>query len=78
VAGIRFPVLLVAGERDTLVPVAAARAAAALYPDARLRVIDGAGHAPFIARPRVTAAVVHDFLDPQRSRQTAEWHGRGR
>ena len=75
VAGIGCPVLLVAGERDTLVPVAAARAAVALYPDARLQVIDGAGHAPFIARPRVTATVVHDFLDPRRARQTGQWHG---
>ncbi len=38
------PVLIVAGSRDTGVPVARARAAAQLIPDARLEVLNGAGH----------------------------------
>jgi pimeloyl-[acyl-carrier protein] methyl ester esterase len=75
VPGIRCPVQLLAGERDTLVPLAAARAATELYPDAGLRVIEGAGHAPFIARPRQLAGLVQDFLDPARARQTGARHG---
>ncbi|MGD8312729.1 MAG: pimeloyl-ACP methyl ester esterase BioH, partial [Gammaproteobacteria bacterium] len=75
VAAIRCPVLLLAGERDTLVPVAAARAAAALYPAARLRVIEGAGHAPFIARPRQVAAIVQEFRVPAGSGQPGGHHG---
>jgi pimeloyl-[acyl-carrier protein] methyl ester esterase len=52
----------VAGERDTLVPAAAATAAADLMPDAGVAVVAGAGHAPFIARPEIVAGLVHTFL----------------
>ena len=45
------PVLLVAGERDTLVPLAAIQATQAALPDARLATIAGAGHAPFVTEP---------------------------
>ena len=56
------PVLLIMGERDTLVPVNAGHAAAALLTDAQLEVIEGAGHAPFIAQPEVVASLVHEFV----------------
>ena len=56
------PVLLLMGERDTLVPPGAGRAAAALLPDARLAVIGAAGHAPFIAAPDEVARVLTNFL----------------
>ena len=56
------PALLLMGERDTLVPVTAGRAASELLPDARLEVIVGAGHAPFIAQPEMVAARVRRFL----------------
>jgi len=58
------PALVMAGERDTLVPGAAARATAALMPDAGVEIVAGAGHAPFIARPEVVAGLVHAFLRP--------------
>jgi len=48
---IRCPVHLVFGERDRLVPPAAAGAMRALMPQATVSIIKGAGHAPFISHP---------------------------
>lgn len=59
---LRCPYLLVTGERDTLVPPAAARATADLLPDARLVTVAAAGHAPFIAAPVTVADHLRDFL----------------
>jgi len=61
-ARIECPVLLLMGERDTLVPVTAGHEAARLFPAAQLEVIGGAGHAPFIAQPDSVAGLVRDFL----------------
>lgn len=65
VGALACPALLVAGERDTLVPAAAAGAAVGLMPDAAVEFVTGAGHAPFIARPAAVAALVRDFLQRQ-------------
>ena len=62
VPGLASPVLLLMGERDTLVPVNAGHEFAKMFPDARLEVIGGAGHAPFITQPDVVANHVKDFL----------------
>lgn len=62
VGAVGCPVLLVMGERDTLVPVAAGAAAARLFPDARVAVIAGAGHAPFIQQPQRVAGHLQAFL----------------
>ena len=62
VAAIACPTLIVMGERDTLVPVNAGQATCKLLPGAQLQVIEGAGHAPFIARPEVVAEHVRSFL----------------
>jgi len=56
------PTLLLMGERDTLVPVNAGRAASELFRNARLEVIEGAGHAPFISQPEVVAGWINSFL----------------
>ena len=74
-AEIACPVLLLMGERDTLVPLAAGRQAAQLLADAQVRVIAGSGHAPFIAQPRQVAAVLEEFLQPVRTRPAGEVHG---
>jgi pimeloyl-[acyl-carrier protein] methyl ester esterase len=71
---IACPVLLLMGARDTLVPAAAARPAAGLLPDARVELIDGAGHAPFLARPAAVAGLVRDFLQPLRTAPAGERH----
>jgi pimeloyl-[acyl-carrier protein] methyl ester esterase len=65
VGALACPVLLVTGERDTLVPGAAAGAAAELMPNAAVELIAGAGHAPFIAMPQAVAGLVYSFLQPR-------------
>jgi pimeloyl-[acyl-carrier protein] methyl ester esterase len=56
------PALLLMGERDTLVPAGAGHASVRLLPGARLEVVEGTGHAPFISAPRPVADIMHDFL----------------
>jgi pimeloyl-ACP methyl ester carboxylesterase len=53
--GIRVPVLLLHGDRDRLVPIGAARAAAAANPSWRLEVAHGVGHVPQLEVPEWTA-----------------------
>ena len=60
-AAVDLPVLLVHGERDPICPPAASRAMAAAIPAARLAVLPGAGHAPFLARPGALADAVLSF-----------------
>ncbi|BBZ23636.1 alpha/beta fold hydrolase [Mycolicibacter hiberniae] len=61
-ADIARPVLIVHGDRDVGVPVARARAAAALIPHAELKVIAGAGHWVQRDQPEAVVAVMTDFL----------------
>jgi len=56
------PVLYLMGARDTLVPAAAGAAAARLVTAGHCRVVAGAGHAPFIARPGEVAGMIREFL----------------
>lgn len=49
--GLSVPVLIVHGEQDRVVRLKAARQLEKLIPGARLEVIQGAGHAPFIDTP---------------------------
>jgi pimeloyl-[acyl-carrier protein] methyl ester esterase len=60
---IRPPALWVFGERDTLVPAAASERVALLMPEARVRVIPGAGHAPWLSHGDATTAAIDEFLD---------------
>jgi pimeloyl-[acyl-carrier protein] methyl ester esterase len=57
------PVLLLHGDRDKLAPVAAAHWMAGAIPDARLRVITGATHAPFLSHPAAFLREMADFLE---------------
>jgi pimeloyl-[acyl-carrier protein] methyl ester esterase len=59
------PVLVLAGERDALIPVQAAQYMAGRIPNGRLAVIDGAGHAPFLSHPGEFARHVIDFLNEE-------------
>lgn len=61
-AHIAQPVLIVQGTRDKLTLPAAAEFLAAELPNARLRLIDGAGHAPFLSHPTLFADIVNEFL----------------
>ena len=59
------PALIIHGDRDAGVPLARARAAAALIPHAELKVIAGAGHWVQRDQPDVVIAAMLDFLRRQ-------------
>jgi proline iminopeptidase len=59
---IHFPVLVVAGEKD-VDPVEAYQEWLFAFPDARLTVLEGAGHFPYLERPEEFFKVVIGFLD---------------
>jgi pimeloyl-ACP methyl ester carboxylesterase len=54
------PTLMIWGDRDPVVPLVQARAAAAEIPDARLAVLP-AGHAPQLGHPDRVAALLEEF-----------------
>ena len=57
----RLPTLLIHGERDPLMPLAAAQWLAAQIPDVRLDVFEGCAHAPFLSQPDRFAQRVREF-----------------
>lgn len=57
------PALIVHGDKDTSVPVAAAEAAAELIPDARLEVVAGAAHWVQREAPEIVVRAMLEFLD---------------
>jgi pimeloyl-[acyl-carrier protein] methyl ester esterase len=57
------PTLLIHGEHDPLMPLAAAQWLAETMPHARLEVLSNAAHAPFISDPARCAALISEFLD---------------
>ena len=59
---IKAPVLAIHGERDRLVPVAYARAAADAHPHWELRVLPGVGHVPQMEASERWLALVRDWL----------------
>ena len=61
-AAVKTPTLLLHGERDMLTPVGAARWLAELMPDARLDVLPGVAHAPFLSHPGRFTEIVTGFL----------------
>jgi 2-succinyl-6-hydroxy-2,4-cyclohexadiene-1-carboxylate synthase len=58
---LRCPVLLIAGERDEPY-VAAANRMAGLIPNARVRIVPGAGHAPQLEQPLLVAELLDEYL----------------
>jgi pimeloyl-[acyl-carrier protein] methyl ester esterase len=56
------PVLLVHGSDDTICPSMASRDMAGRLPCARLEIIKGAGHAPFISRPTEFTNILDNFI----------------
>lgn len=59
---ITVPTLLIHGAKDSLVPLAAARAAAQRLPHARLEVIPNCGHWPQREAPEAFNRVILDYL----------------
>jgi len=62
-SGISQTTLVLAGERDTLTPNAASEAMAQTLPNARLQVIQGAAHAPFLSHPTIFMQHLMSFLN---------------
>jgi pimeloyl-[acyl-carrier protein] methyl ester esterase len=61
ISGILQPALVIAGDRDMLTPVAAARYLASALPHASLVVIPGAAHTPFLSHPQAVTAALDVF-----------------
>jgi len=60
---INAPVIVIHGERDVLVPIAAVEHLVAELPDARLMSTEGAGHAPFLSHPDVFYSALRGALN---------------
>lgn len=59
---IQQPTLVLHGQRDTLAPLAAAEYSVSQLPHGELRVVKGAGHAPFISHPEEFVTAIKEFL----------------
>lgn len=62
-AGITAPVLLIAGERDTIWPPAALAGLLPHFADGRMVVLPDAGHSPYFEEPATFNALIAEFLD---------------
>ena len=62
---IRVPTLVIAGHDDFLFPPESQAVLAAGIPNARLRIIERAGHSPHGERQAETLAAIADFLDTE-------------
>ena len=60
---LKIPVQLIWGANDPLFPIAHASRAQSLIKEARLAIIDGAGHTPQAEKPEEFNRVLHQFLD---------------
>lgn len=62
-ARIPEPTLLIAADRDDITPLAAQRRLQALFPDARLHVVEGVGHLVHYEAPDEAADLIRAFVD---------------
>jgi pimeloyl-ACP methyl ester carboxylesterase len=80
VPSVRSPVLLLADPQDTMVPFGTARLLARELPDARLQLVEGAGHHLPRRAPDAVAGAIAQFLaavDDPAARQAGGSVGRG-
>jgi pimeloyl-ACP methyl ester carboxylesterase len=61
--------LMIWGEKDVIIPPAAAKPLREAFPEAGFTVISGAGHLPHQERPAETAAAILRFLDCRHGRR---------
>jgi pimeloyl-[acyl-carrier protein] methyl ester esterase len=59
---IDLPVQLIHGSHDSICPLAGASFMAEQLPNARLTILEGLGHAPFLSHPAKFNAILRDFL----------------
>jgi len=57
-----FPILLVHGDADALIPIERAREIQAAIPRAKLTILKGGGHMPMMESPRDVAEALEKFL----------------
>ena len=60
--GLKMPVLVVLGERDSLLPGEGGRKLAEACAHGRLVVVEGAGHVPCMENPKATNAALAEFV----------------
>lgn len=68
---LKMPSLVIMGDEDTIVPVANGQILKFGLPNARLEVIEGAGHLFLVTRAAETGALIHDFLREPDDQQQA-------
>jgi len=66
------PTLILAGDRDRIVPLINARILHTLIPNSRLQVIKGAGHLFFVSRADEKVPMMRNFLRQFKIRQNTE------
>jgi pimeloyl-ACP methyl ester carboxylesterase len=59
-----IPLLVVAGDRDPMIPVEVGRALVEASPNGRLEVLEGCGHLPSMERPAEFNGILTGFLAP--------------
>jgi pimeloyl-ACP methyl ester carboxylesterase len=57
-----MPTLMVAGERDAVIPADHTRRAAELTPGSRVEIFEDSGHFPHLDEPERFAGLVADFV----------------
>lgn len=60
---LRMPTLIMAGDRDAIVPMANAHILNFSLPNSRLHVVEDGGHLFLVTKAEETVSVLHDFLD---------------
>ena len=60
---IDLPVLILAGDKDQIIPLEKAKATAAAIKTATLVTVANAGHVPMLEQPEATTAGLSDFMD---------------
>jgi pimeloyl-[acyl-carrier protein] methyl ester esterase len=58
-----MPMLSILGAKDALVPVAVGECLQTLSPNMTVKVIDKAGHAPFLSHPNEVTELMSDFIE---------------
>jgi len=61
-SGYKFPVAIVHGEADELIPVQRAQEMKAAIPHAALMILSGVGHMPMLENPQATATTLKNLL----------------
>ena len=62
-SAVRCPVLLIAGAEDPLFPQALLESYVPHFPDARIEVVEDAGHSPYFEQPAAFNALLRRFLE---------------